>query len=133
MLSINNDRRAKLAVLFVAAHRISCGAVLDHYLVMLVVPYLGRTVSLICSAVCVFAGLLLLLLLLFFVFVVVVVVVVLLLFCWVFILRARIYLLPSSCFTSTETIRLIRDGEPRTATSTFIQLLRVFCREGVLL
>jgi len=27
------------------------------------------------------------------------------------------------CFTSTETIRLIRDGEPRTATSTFAQLL----------
>ena len=26
------------------------------------------------------------------------------------------------CFTSTETIRLIRDGEPRTATSTFTQL-----------
>ena len=27
------------------------------------------------------------------------------------------------CFTSTETIRLIRDGDPRTATSTFTQLL----------
>ena len=27
------------------------------------------------------------------------------------------------CFTSTETARLIRDGEPRTATSTFTQLL----------
>ena len=27
------------------------------------------------------------------------------------------------CFTSTETIRLIRDGESRTATSTFTQLL----------
>ena len=27
------------------------------------------------------------------------------------------------CCTSTETIRLIRDGEPRTATSTFTQLL----------
>ena len=27
------------------------------------------------------------------------------------------------CFTSTETTRLIRDGEPRTATSTFTQLL----------
>ena len=26
-------------------------------------------------------------------------------------------------FTSTETIRLIRDGEPRMATSTFTQLL----------
>ena len=26
-------------------------------------------------------------------------------------------------FTSTETIRLIRDGEPRAATSTFTQLL----------
>ena len=28
------------------------------------------------------------------------------------------------CFTSTETVRTIRDGEPRTATSTFTQLLR---------
>ena len=28
------------------------------------------------------------------------------------------------CFTSTETIRIIRDGEPRTTTSTFTQLLR---------
>ena len=28
------------------------------------------------------------------------------------------------CFTSTETARLIRDGEPRTATSTFTQLLK---------
>ena len=27
------------------------------------------------------------------------------------------------CFTSTETIRTIRDGEPRTATSTFTHLL----------
>ena len=27
------------------------------------------------------------------------------------------------CFPSTETIRTIRDGEPRTATSTFTQLL----------
>ena len=27
------------------------------------------------------------------------------------------------CVTSTETIRTVRDGEPRTATSTFIQLL----------
>ena len=27
------------------------------------------------------------------------------------------------CFTSPETIRTIRDGEPRTATSTFTQLL----------
>ena len=27
------------------------------------------------------------------------------------------------CFTSTETIRTIRDGEPRVATSTFTQLL----------
>ena len=26
------------------------------------------------------------------------------------------------CFTSTETTRLIRDGEPRTSTSTFTQL-----------
>ena len=31
------------------------------------------------------------------------------------------------CFTSTETIRLIRDGEPRTATSTFTQLLSSVC------
>ena len=29
----------------------------------------------------------------------------------------------SWCFMSTETIRLIRDGEPRTTTSTFIQLV----------
>ena len=28
------------------------------------------------------------------------------------------------CFTSTETVRTIRDGEPRTATSTSTQLLR---------
>ena len=27
------------------------------------------------------------------------------------------------CFTSTETVRLIRDGEPRTPTSTLTQLL----------
>ena len=27
------------------------------------------------------------------------------------------------CFTSTETIRTVRDGEPRTITSTFTQLL----------
>ena len=27
------------------------------------------------------------------------------------------------CFTSAETIRFIRDGKPRTATSTFIHLL----------
>ena len=27
------------------------------------------------------------------------------------------------CFTSTETVRTIKDGEPRTATSTFTQLL----------
>ena len=32
-------------------------------------------------------------------------------------------LLHQSWFTSTETIRTIRDGEPRTATSTFTQLL----------
>ena len=31
------------------------------------------------------------------------------------------------CFTSTETIRTIRDGEPRTATSTFTQLLSSEC------
>ena len=28
-----------------------------------------------------------------------------------------------SCFTSTETVQTVRDGEPRTATSTFTQLL----------
>ena len=28
------------------------------------------------------------------------------------------------CVTSTETIRTIMDGEPRTATSTFTQILR---------
>ena len=27
------------------------------------------------------------------------------------------------CFTSTETIRTVRDGEPSTSTSTFTQLL----------
>ena len=27
------------------------------------------------------------------------------------------------CFTSTETIRTVRDGEPRTSTSSFTQLL----------
>ena len=32
------------------------------------------------------------------------------------------------CFTSTETIRLIRDGRPRTATSTFPQLLSSVAR-----
>ena len=32
-------------------------------------------------------------------------------------------LLVQCCFTSTETIRRIRDGKPRTATSTFTQLL----------
>ena len=38
--------------------------------------------------------------------------------------------LMSSAVKSTETIRLIRDGEPRTATSTFTQLLSsdVQCR-----
>ena len=35
------------------------------------------------------------------------------------------------CFTSTETIRLIRDGEPRTATSISTQLLSsVFSLRG---
>ena len=29
------------------------------------------------------------------------------------------------CFTPTKTVRTIKDGEPRTATSTFIQLLSV--------
>ena len=32
-------------------------------------------------------------------------------------------LLHRSCLTSAETIRTIRDGEPRTATSTLTQLL----------
>ena len=32
-------------------------------------------------------------------------------------------LLLQCCFTSTETVRTIRDGEPRTSTSTFTQLL----------
>ena len=36
------------------------------------------------------------------------------------ILRAS---LVQGCFTSTETIRLTRDGEPRRSTSTFTQLL----------
>ena len=38
------------------------------------------------------------------------------------------------CFTSTETVRLIRTGEPRTATSTLTQLLNsdiFFCWERV--
>ena len=30
------------------------------------------------------------------------------------------------CFTYTETIRTVRDGEPRTSTSTFTQLLSPF-------
>ena len=33
------------------------------------------------------------------------------------------WLMAECCFTSTETIGLVRDGEPRTATSTFAQLL----------
>ena len=37
--------------------------------------------------------------------------------------RYDLLLLLSWCFTSTETIRLIRDGEPRAATSTFTMLL----------
>ena len=36
---------------------------------------------------------------------------------------ARIRVQVHCCFTSTETIRSVRDGEPRTATSTFTQLL----------
>ena len=31
------------------------------------------------------------------------------------------------CFKSTETVRIIRDGEPRAATSTFTQLLNSEC------
>ena len=38
----------------------------------------------------------------------------------------------SWCFTSTETIRLIRDGEPRTAISTFTQLVGVLTSENLL-
>ena len=34
------------------------------------------------------------------------------------------------CLTSTETVRTIRDGEPRTATSTFTQLLTSGLRVG---
>ena len=41
-----------------------------------------------------------------------------------FALRKQ-HLLLSLCFTSTETIRLIRDGEPTRATSTFTQLLEL--------
>ena len=37
------------------------------------------------------------------------------------------------CFTSTETIRLIRAGEHRTATSTFTQLLSSEILRSVLL
>ena len=131
MLSINNDRRARLAVLFVAAHQTSCGPVLDYYLVMLVVPYLGRIVSLIGSAV-LFIYLFIYLLgggVVVFVVVVVCLFVCLFVCFWFLFFRQE----SSSCFTSTDTVRLIRDGEPRTATSTFTQLLRVFCREGVLL
>ena len=32
-----------------------------------------------------------------------------------------------SCFTCTETVRTVRDGEPRTTTSTFTQLLSSAC------
>ena len=53
----------------------------------------------------------------FFVVVVVVVVVVVLLFLLFFSLPVQ------CCFTSTETIRTIRDGEPRTSSSTFTQRL----------
>ena len=35
--------------------------------------------------------------------------------------KLRMYV--QCCFTSTETVRTVRDGEPRTATSTFTQLL----------
>ena len=37
------------------------------------------------------------------------------------------------CFTSTETVPTIRDGEPRTATSTFTQLLTSVVLISVLL
>ena len=39
------------------------------------------------------------------------------------------------CITPTETIRVIRDGEPRTATSTFTQLPSsdVYCSSSMLL
>ena len=33
------------------------------------------------------------------------------------------------CFTSTEAIRTVRDGEPRTSTSTFTQVLNSVPRE----
>ena len=42
--------------------------------------------------------------------------------------RARLHCSFVQCsFTSTETIRTIRDGEPRTSTSTFTQLLSSVC------
>ena len=44
-------------------------------------------------------------------------------------LRARV----QCCFTTTETIRPVRDGEPRTATSTFTQLLNSEGPRSVLL
>ena len=37
------------------------------------------------------------------------------------------------CFTSTETVRLVRDGEPRTATSTFTQILSSAMESSLLL
>ena len=39
--------------------------------------------------------------------------------------RIRNFFLRQCCFTSTETICTFRDGEPMTATSTFIQLLNL--------
>ena len=38
----------------------------------------------------------------------------------------QLFFLVQCCFTSTETIRTIRDEEPRTVTSTFTQLLNSF-------
>ena len=55
---------------------------------------------------------------------------------WVFIIPNSMFIIPNSmfiipnsmfiiqcCFTSTATVQTLRDGEPRTATSTFTQLL----------
>ena len=39
------------------------------------------------------------------------------------IIHAETHSLAQCCFTATETVRIIRDGEPGTATTTFTQLL----------
>ena len=46
------------------------------------------------------------------------------------VLRTR-DLLPSCCFSSTKTIRLIRDGSQRTATSIFTQFLSSGTRQSI--